>query len=362
MTNFKQLSASFPADSSPVSRPSGEWVNLYTRAHSRRQKCMKDAEVMRINVLKQRENDLEKYRREQLTGGPGKSKINSLTVSKTPAAFKPSSNNSRSTAPSKVSLYSVSSSNSLSPPANLKWPSSVPPRLRKPCKTSPRQKKQPTTLPPLRGTLETNYINIANMYGNTSRQTPQDTTIDYRLPHKEWSPADSTPKTLEGNPSGLCDISKVWEHGMCIYCELERIERSIPRTPRFFKWRSKDRMKSFSMNVDSRGEGDGACVIGGNNRPTDRTNDEYDGDNDNGIMRNLEYEPDIYVDTTSIRDDLSIRENYSGTNKRKEESDEEEVEIDYEALEKLAKWYERYPSTPVSFWKQRDQRTFQPLF
>lgn len=85
MTNFKQLSTSFPADTSPISRSSGEWVNLYTRAHKRRQKCMRDAEVMRVDVLKQRENEMDKYRREQITGGPAKSRVTSLTVSKTPA-------------------------------------------------------------------------------------------------------------------------------------------------------------------------------------------------------------------------------------------------------------------------------------
>lgn len=86
----------------------------------------------------------------------------------------------------------------------------------------------------------------------------------------------------------------------------------------------------------------------------------------------LEYEPD--VDTLSSSDDLSIREHLDETNEVTVEcvpvpiddwrnNDDDDMEVDYDALEQLAKWYGRYPSTPVSFWKQqRVQRTFPSFF
>eukprot|EP00057_Strongylocentrotus_purpuratus_P023700 XP_011678174.1 PREDICTED: uncharacterized protein LOC105444952 [Strongylocentrotus purpuratus] len=384
---------------------------------------MRDAEVMRVDVLKQRENELDKYRREQITGGPAKSRVTSLTVSKTPAGFKPSPNNSRTAVASKVSIHSSSSPSlsplsPLSPPARLKWTSSVPPRMRNPGQTSPRRKKQPPTLPPLRGTLQTNYINIANEYASADRQTPDTTTVGYRLPRKEWSPADSTPKNLEGNPSRMCEISKIWEHGMCIYCELERIEQSIPRPPRSFKWRSRERNDGISAGGGVSGDA-GACVAGGDGVLDDGlggvgdglggvgdgdggdTSDRFDcyrersdeqgeneqADGNDGIGEitsasaqcvitndrpRLEYEPD--VDTLSSSDESSIGEHFDETDEGTVEcvpvpiddwrnNDDDDMEVDYDALEQIAKWYGRYPSTPVSFWKQqRVQRTFPSFF
>lgn len=198
---------------------------------------------------------------------------------------------------------------------------------------------------------------------------------------------------------------------MCIYCELERIEQSIPRPPRSFKWRSKERNNVISagggVSVDA-----GVCVAGGDGGLDDRLggigdgdggdssdrydcyrersdeqeeNEQGDGNDDIGEMTSasaqtvstndrprLEYEAD--VDTLSSSDESSIGEHLDETVEGTVEcvpvpidgwrnNDDDDMEVDYDALEQLAKWYGRYPSTPVSFWKQRRvQRTFPSFF